>query len=68
MTSQLPYEWYNTPNIRVITIKDFRVFAKKTGFTILKEAAVNTTDHDKQGLVHFLPNLRATYGIMLISK
>ena len=25
---QLPYEWYNTPNIRVITINDFRRFVK----------------------------------------
>ena len=24
ITRQLPYEWYDTPNIRVITIKDFR--------------------------------------------
>ena len=23
---QLPYEWYNSPNIRVITMKDFRKF------------------------------------------
>ncbi len=67
-SSQLPYEWFNTPNIRVLTINDFKVFAKKTGFTILKDAAINTTHHNDQGLIHFLPNLRATYGIMLIGK
>ncbi len=67
-TSQLPYEWFNTPNIRVMTIKDFKIFAKQTGFTILKEAAINTTHQNGHGLIKFLPNLRATYGIMLIGK
>lgn len=42
VTKQLPYEWYDTPNIRVITIKDFRKFSKDVGFNILKEVAINT--------------------------
>lgn len=68
-TRQLPYQWYNTPNIRVMTIKDFRQFAQEAGFTIVKEAAINTQNQDRQGtIVHFLPNLRATYGIMLIGN
>ncbi len=69
ITKQLPYEWYDTPNIRVITIKDFRRFSKKVGFNILKEVAINTDHHDRQGnIVKFLPNLRATYGIFLIGR
>nr|HID57840.1 methionine biosynthesis protein MetW [Desulfobacterales bacterium] len=69
ITKQLPYEWYNTPNIRVITIKDFRRFSKEIGFNILKEVAINTNNHDKEGsVIRFLPNLRATYGIFLIGK
>lgn len=67
ITKQLPYEWYDTPNIRVITIKDFRRFSKEVGFKILKEVAINTDHHDRQGkIVKLLPNLRATYGIFLI--
>lgn len=67
ITKQLPYEWYDTPNIRVITIKDFRRFSKEVGFKILKEVAINTDHHDRRGkIVNFLPNLRATYGIFLI--
>lgn len=66
---QLPYEWYDTPNIRVITIRDFRRFARAVGFTIYRETAINTHQHDRFGsIVHFLPNLRATYGIFLIGK
>ena len=69
ITKQLPYEWYNTPNIRVITLKDFRKFSKEVGFEILKEAAIDTNNHDKRGnIVEFLPTLRATYGIFLIGE
>jgi len=69
ITRQLPYEWHNTPNIRVITLKDFRKFAKDNGFRILKEVAINTHNRDKSGsIIRHLPNLRATYGIFLIGK
>jgi len=67
ISQQLPYEWYNTPNIRVITLKDFRRFASQTGVDILKEVAINTHNEDRSGkIIKFLPNLRATYGIFLI--
>jgi methionine biosynthesis protein MetW len=69
VTRQLPYEWYNTPNIRVITIKDFRKFVHEVGFNILKEAAINTQSEDRYGkTIKFLPNLIATYGIFLIGN
>ncbi len=69
ITKQLPHEWYDTPNIRVITLKDFRKFSKKVGFKIFKEVAINTNSQDRHGrIVHFLPNLWATYGIFLIGK
>ena len=69
VSSQLPYEWYNTPNIRVITIKDFRRFAKKMGLTIFKEVAINPQHQEKEGrIIGFLPNLRATYGLYLIGR
>jgi methionine biosynthesis protein MetW len=66
---QLPYEWYNTPNIRIITIKDFRRFVRETGCEVIKEVDINTHSDDLQGnIIHFLPNLRATYGIFLVSR
>lgn len=66
---QLPYEWYNTPNIRVITLKDFRKFTRDQACTVLKEVAINTHHHDTKGhIINFLPNWRATYGIFLIGK
>ena len=66
---QLPYEWYNTPNIRVITLKDFRKFTRAQGCRVLKEVAINTHHHDTRGhIIHYFPNWRATYGIFLIGK
>ena len=68
-TRQLPYEWYNTPNIRVITLKDFRKFSKQVGFKILKEVAINSHSYDRSGkFIKFLPDFYATYGIFLIGK
>ena len=68
-TRQLPYAWYDTPNIRVISISDFRDFVKEAGLTILSEAAINTHSQDRSGtIVQTLPNLRATYGIFLIGN
>ncbi len=35
VTRRLPYEWYDTPNIRVGTFKDFEVLARKNALQIL---------------------------------
>ena len=69
ITRQLPYEWYDTPNIRVLTLKDFRKFIDQVGFSILKEVAINTNSQDRRGnIVEVFPNLLGTYGIFLIGK
>jgi len=69
ITKELPYEWYNTPNIRVLSINDFRSFAGKLDYRIMKEAAINMKDNNMDGeVVNFLPNIFATYGIFMIGK
>ena len=35
VTRRLPYQWYDTPNIRVGTYRDFEVLAQKNGLKIL---------------------------------
>lgn len=68
-SAQFPFDWYNTPNIRTITLKDFARFARGAGFKILRAAAINTRHDDRHGnIVHFMSNLRATYGIFLIGR
>ena len=69
INEQLPYEWYNTPNIRVITIKDFKRFLRLFGVRIVREVAINTHHHAFKGnIVRTLKNLRATYGIMMLER
>ena len=69
VTRELPYSWHDTPNIRVLSLEDFKQFAHEAGFKILKQAAINTKSHHTQGKqVTLLPNLFATYGIFLIGK
>ena len=36
-TKILPYEWYDTPNIRIITISDFKLLCKEEKIRIIKE-------------------------------
>ena len=65
----LPYQWYDTPNIRVITLKDFHRFSRKAGYRILREVAINSDHHAESGRpLAWLPNWRATYGIFLIGS
>lgn len=69
VTDQLPYEWYDTPNIRVITINDFKRFLRMTGVRLAREVAINTHHHDREGhIITNLTNLRATYGIMMLER
>lgn len=69
VTRQLPYQWYDTPNIRVITIKDFRKFSREVGFDILTEVAIKDRNSCKRGnIIKILPNMRATYGIFMIGE
>jgi methionine biosynthesis protein MetW len=36
VTKALPYEWYDTPNIRVGTHADFEVLARKNGLSVIE--------------------------------
>ena len=54
VTRRLPYQWYDTPNIRVGTYKDFEVLAHKNRLRVLDAYGL------QDGLeVRWLPNLRA---------
>ncbi len=69
ISRELPYEWFDTPNIRVIPLKDFQRFCRQFGFLVLKEIAISTHHHDEKGReVKCFPNLFATYGIYMLAK
>jgi methionine biosynthesis protein MetW len=58
VTREIPYQWYDTPNIHLCTPKDFEILAAKCGFTITRRALL--ADGREVGL---LPDLRATLAV-----
>ena len=54
VTRRLPYQWYDTPNIRVGTYKDFEVLASKNALRILDSFGLHEGE-----TVRWLPNARA---------
>ncbi len=54
VTRRLPYQWYDTPNIRVGTYKDFEVLARKNRLRVLDAFGLH---NGRQ--VRWLPNARA---------
>ena len=69
ITSSLPNNWYNTPNIHMCTIKDFVKFSKVIDFKIFKSLALinkNVSNINNSNL--FFKNLFGDLGIFLIEK
>ena len=66
VTPSLPYEWYNTPNIHLLTIKDFKEFCKKNNIKILKE--MYFSNNGKKIITFGLENLFAAEALFVIQK
>jgi len=58
VSKSLPYEWFNTPNVRVLTIADFEALAHKLGIEILGRVVLH---HGKT--VHWLTNFFCRFAI-----
>ena len=41
VSPELPYEWYNTPNVHLFTIADFESFCSGHGIRVLERVALN---------------------------
>ena len=67
-TKQLPYEWHNTPNIRVITIKDFRQLCSENNIHILKEIPLAKFKFQRLLFPLKLTNFLTEKGIFMVEK
>ncbi len=56
ITDNLPYNWYNTPNIHLCTISDFISFCDKNNFKIAQQMIANK-DQKSNLITKLLPNL-----------
>jgi methionine biosynthesis protein MetW len=69
VNKNIPFEWYETPNIHFCSIKDFEKLCRKLNFAI-KQKVFLTSKHQ---LISFfgheiIANFLAEYGIFLITK
>ncbi len=63
VTKALPYEWHDTPNIRVGTFKDFEVLAGQCGLRVLEAFGL----HEGEVVRHF-PNLLASTAVFKFER
>jgi methionine biosynthesis protein MetW len=63
VTRVLPYQWYDTPNIRVGTFADFEVLARKDGLRILDSFGIQAGT-----AVRRWPNLRASVAVFKFDR
>jgi methionine biosynthesis protein MetW len=58
VTGEMPYQWYDTPNIHLCTLRDFERLAVSLGLRITDLATFNTRRE-----VSFLPEWRSTLAV-----
>jgi methionine biosynthesis protein MetW len=63
VTPALPYQWYDTPNLHFLSIKDFFNYCGKNGLEIEKQAFL-----EKKHLLYFWPNLLADSALFQIRR
>jgi methionine biosynthesis protein MetW len=63
VTRRLPYQWYDTPNIRVGTHKDFEVLARRNGLQISDAFGLENGQ-----VVRWWPNARAGTAVFKLSR
>ena len=66
VTKSLPYHWYDSPNIHLCTISDFKDLCGKKRISILDSYYLR---NDRAGfLINAMPNIQASEAIFLISR
>jgi methionine biosynthesis protein MetW len=63
VSKMLPYEWYNTPNVRCATIRDFEELANKVGLKVTECVALQNGKP-----VSLLPNWRGSLAVFRLKK
>ncbi|MDJ0624932.1 MAG: methionine biosynthesis protein MetW [Candidatus Caenarcaniphilales bacterium] len=63
-SKDLPYEWYNTPNIHLVTISDFETFCAKNNFRVNQKIFYN----EFLTLPNIMPNLFSPYALFVLSQ
>jgi len=62
----LPYEWYETPNIHLLTIRDFQKFCESNTYPVKKEYHFSMSSRGESCQIRILPNILAQYGFFVL--
>ena len=63
VTESLPYTWYDTPNVRFLSINDFKTFCKEKNLKVLAQRYLGDSSETR-----FWPNLRARNAVFVLTK
>jgi hypothetical protein len=63
VSKSLPYQWYNTPNVRVLTVADFEKLASSLGLQILDQCIL----HEGRQ-VTLMPNLFGSLALFRVRR
>ena len=63
VSGELPYQWYDTPNVHLCTVRDFEAFCERQGVRILERLVL----HDARA-VTVLPNLLGSVAVFRLGR
>ena len=63
VSKELPYQWYDTPNVHLCTVDDFEDFCRRLGVRVLERLVL----HDGRA-VNFLPNLLGSLAVFRLGR
>ena len=63
VSDTLPYQWYDTPNVHLCTLRDFQALCVEEGATILQQQVMH---HDQ--IIETLPNWRGSLAFFKIRR
>lgn len=67
-SNMLPFDWYNTPNIHLLTVTDFFGFCKKRNIKILEKVYMNKAKVIKNPLMKLSSNLFTEEAIFVLQQ
>ncbi|HEX5612343.1 MAG TPA: methionine biosynthesis protein MetW [Burkholderiales bacterium] len=63
VSPELPYQWYDTPNVHLCTVRDFEDFSRRLGIRVLERLVL----HEARA-VSLLPNLLGSVAVFRLGR
>jgi methionine biosynthesis protein MetW len=63
VSNDLPYQWFDTPNVHLFTVADFEAFCRERNHVIMNRMVFN---HEREQVL--LPNLMGTLALYRLTR